>query len=1047
MKKFTFFTMFFTAFLFFGIQNVSFGQLLLDENFSYPAGSLITANGWTAHSGGGTQPITVSSGGLTYTGYVDSGIGNAALADNTGEDDNKTFAPQASGSVYVSFMVNVTTVSAGYFFHIGPSPIGSTFRGRVYMDATSHFGVGVGSAAGTYASSTFTVGTTYLLVLKYENVTGATNDKVSLFIFNSGMPATEPGAPTIGPLVDATQADIIPGAVALRQYSATQNITVDGIRVGTSWSDIYANVVLPVPTNYPTNFAATTAPFTINLNWTDAVGGQLPGSYLILASATNDIVAPVDGVPVVNNTNLASGTGALNVSQGVQAATFTNLPSNTPYYFKIFPYTNNGSDIKYKTDGTPPFVTATTTDHILVLAKNFDDQLFDPWDTISVLGGPLSKNWQIQGSGGSYYAYINGYQTNCDDWLISPSMNFDATQEEILTFLTASNFTGPLLEVKISTDYVTGADPATGTWTPLTATLSPGSYVWTASGNVDVSGFNGGNVHVAYRYTATTTLARAWEVDNIMITGRPSNVATVTTDPAVTNITHLAATAGGTVVNAGGAAILARGICYSTNPNPTITDPHTTVTGTLGHFTSSLTGLTPNTAYYVRAYATTSNGNGYGDVVPFTTLCDPLPPVVNFIGDTLTIFMGESVDFFDASLYCPTYWKWSFVGGSPYESYDKNPADIVYNLPGLFTVCLDASNAFGFASSCKEAYIRVLGPTNAKITMTEIMYNPPELGTDTLEFIELYNNDVIAWNLKDFYFEQGVTFVFPDISVNPGAYLLVAKNAAAMQHAFGVTALQWTDGSLNNTGEPIVINDNYGYLVDSVFYGVTPPWDTLANGFGSSLELCNPNSDNTDPLNWRHAIEFQTVNASGDTIWASPLAGCSYAPVAVFSANKTIIVEHEFVTFTDASTINTADWEWTFEGGTPATYSGKTPPPIQYNTMGLYDVSLRVSNNAGHNTMVKSNYINVGTTGISGMDATGFSVYPNPNSGTFKVILKNSNPVQFRIFNQLSNLVLERKSELQVNLFEKSELAPGIYMLQVTDLTTQQSHTQKLVIQ
>ena len=206
---------------------------------------------------------------------------------------------------------------------------------------------------------------------------------------------------------------------------------------------------------------------------------------------------------------------------------------------------------------------------------------------------------------------------------------------------------------------------------------------------------------------------------------------------------------------------------------------------------------------------------------------------------------------------------------------DKNPANIVYNLPGLFTVCLDARNAFGFASSCKDAYIRVLGPTNAKIVMTEIMYNPPELGTDTLEFIELYNNDVVAWNLEDFYFEQGITYVFPDVSVNPGAYLLVAKNAAAMQHAFGVTALQWTDGSLSNSGEPIVIHDNYGYLVDSVYYGVTPPWDTLANGFGSSLELCNPNLDNTDPLNWRHAIEFQAVNASGDTIWASPLAGCS----------------------------------------------------------------------------------------------------------------------------------------------------------------------------
>jgi len=1046
MKKFTIFAMFFTACLFLGIQSTSFGQLLLDENFSYPAGALITANGWTAHSGGGTQPITVSSGGLTFTGYVDSGIGNAALVDNTGEDDNKTFAPQATGSVYVSFMVNVATVSAGYFFHIGPSPIGTTFRGRVFMDATNHFGVGVGGTA-TYASTTFSTGTTYLLVLKYENVTGATNDKVSLYIFSSPMPATEPGTPTIGPLVDASQADITPGAVALRQYSATQNILVDGIRVGTSWSDIYANVVLPVPTNYPTNFAATTSPFTINLNWVDAVGGQLPSSYLILASAANDIVAPVDGVPVPNNPNLAAGTGAVNVSQGVQTATFTNLPSSTPYYFKIFPYTNGGSDIKYKTDGTPPFLTVTTTDHVLILAKTFNDQLFDPWDTISVNGGPLAKNWQIQGSAGNYYAYINGYQVTSDDWLISPSMNFDATQEEILTFITASNFTGPMLEVKASTDYVTGADPSSGTWTSLTATLSAGSYVWTPSGNVDVSGFNGGNVHVAFRYTGTTTLARAWEVDNILITGRPSNVPTVTTDPAVTNITHVSATTGGTVVADGGASITTRGICYSTNPNPTITGPHTTVAGTLGHFTSDLAGLTPNTVYYTRAYATSANGNGYGDVVSFTTLCEPLPPIINFYADTLTINMGDTVNFFDASMFCPTYWKWSFVGGEPFVSYAQNPTNIVYNYPGVYSVCLDASNAFGYTSKCKEAYINVIGPTNAKLVMTEIMYNPPEHGTDTLEYIEVYNNDNVTWNLKDFYFMQGVTYVFPETFMAPGDFVLVAKSSAAMQHTFGVTALQWTDGSLNNNGEPITIYDNLGYMVDSVYYGSAPPWDTLANGFGSSLELCDPNSDNTNPANWRHAIEFQAVNTAGDSIWASPLAGCSYPPTAGFTANTTTILEHQYVIFTDASSATTTGWEWTFEGGTPATYSGKTPPQIQYNVEGVYDVTLKASNFAGHNTLVKSNYITVGTNGISGNDATAFAVYPNPSNGTFKVILNTSNPVQIRIFNQLSNLVLERKSDIRVNLFDKSDLAPGIYMMQVTDMISKQTHTQKLVIQ
>jgi len=1048
MKKFTLSAILLTTFLFFGNKNISYGQLLLDENFSYPAGSLLTANGWTAHSGGGTQPITVSSGGLTYSGYVDSGIGNAALVDNNGEDDNKTFSTQSSGTVYVAYMVNVTSIAAGYFFHLGGTPIGTTFRGKVFMDATSHFGISVGSNTGTYSATTFTLGTTYLLVIKYEIVAGTNNDKVSLFIFSSGVPATEPVTPTIGPLTDAAQSDINPGCVAIRQYSASENLMVDGIRVGNAWSDIYANVILPPPTNYPTNFAGNTAPFTINLTWADAVGGQLPAAYLVLGSNANNIIPPVDGVPVPDDPNLAAGTGALNIIQGIQAASFTNLPSNTQYYFKIFPYTNTGSNIKYKTDGTPPEVTITTSDHVLINAKNFDDQTFDPWDTISLSS---NKGWIIQSTGGNYYAYINGFggSENSDDWLISPSMNFDAFQEETLTFLTASNFTGPDLEIKISTDYVTGANPNTGTWTALTATLSPGSYTWTPSGNVDLSTFNGGNIHVAFRYVSGTGSgnAKVWEVDNIMICGRPSNLATVITDPAITNITHVSVTAGGTVVNDGGAAIIARGICYSTNPNPTIADPHTTEPGTLGYFTSNLTGLTPQTTYYIRAYATTANGNGYGNDVSFTTLCEPLAPVIDFYADTLVIKVGDTINFFDASLYCPTFWKWSFVGGEPYESYAQNPTNIVYNYPGEYTVCLDASNTYGYTSRCKEAYITVLGATNAKIVITEIMYNPPEHGTDTLEFIELLNIDSITWNLQDFYFDQGVTFVFPNISLAPGDFLLVAKSSAAMQTAFGKDAQQWTEGSLNNNGEPIVIKDYLGYLVDSVYYGSTPPWDTLANGQGPSLELCDPYSDNTDPANWRHAIEFQLINTAGDTIWASPLDGCSYPPVADFSASDTSIVEFEFVTFTDASSPNTSNWEWTFEGGIPVTFSGQTPPPIQYYNMGIYTVTLVVSNLAGNNTLDKIDYIEVGPSGISDKHAAGFTIYPNPSNGKFKVILKNSNPVQFRIIDQISNIILERKSDNQVNLFDRSTLIPGIYMIQATDLITKQSYIQKLVIQ
>ena len=64
---------------------------MLVENFDYPAGDLLTNHGWLAHSGAGTQAVTVNNGGLSFPGFNLSGIGNAALVDNNGEDVNRTF--------------------------------------------------------------------------------------------------------------------------------------------------------------------------------------------------------------------------------------------------------------------------------------------------------------------------------------------------------------------------------------------------------------------------------------------------------------------------------------------------------------------------------------------------------------------------------------------------------------------------------------------------------------------------------------------------------------------------------------------------------------------------------------------------------------------------------------------------------------------------------------------------------------------------------------------------------------------------------------------
>lgn len=88
---------------------------------------------------------------------------------------------------------------------------------------------------------------------------------------------------------------------------------------------------------------------------------------------------------------------------------------------------------------------------------------------------------------------------------------------------------------------------------------------------------------------------------------------------AVTDTMPTAAKCGGNILNDGGSSIINRGVCWSTTDAPTIADSKTTDGMEKGIFISSITGLSPNTVYYVRAYATNTAGTGYGNTVSFKT--------------------------------------------------------------------------------------------------------------------------------------------------------------------------------------------------------------------------------------------------------------------------------------------------------------------------------------------------------------------------------------------------------------------------------------------
>ncbi|MCX6138731.1 MAG: T9SS type A sorting domain-containing protein [Ignavibacteriales bacterium] len=243
---------------------------LLTENFSF-SGEL-AANGWTAHSGAGTNPI-LTTGGLTFAGHPLSGIGNAAGLTNNGEDVNRLFTASTTGDVYVSFLVRVddgpSSGTSNFFLHLGQSPFNATaFRGKVFMQKSGvnalQFGLSFADNTPVLTLPIYTLGIVYVVVVKYSITSGTNNDEVRLFVFDTDLPALEPVSATIGPLTESGNADLANvGSIALRQFNTLQRIVVDGICIATSWPALSLPVEL-------SRFESSVRRRSVLLEWTTA---------------------------------------------------------------------------------------------------------------------------------------------------------------------------------------------------------------------------------------------------------------------------------------------------------------------------------------------------------------------------------------------------------------------------------------------------------------------------------------------------------------------------------------------------------------------------------------------------------------------------------------------------------------------------------------------------------------------------------------------------------------------------------------------------------
>ena len=226
--------------------------------------------------------------------------------------------------------------------------------------------------------------------------------------------------------------------------------------------------------------------------------------------------------------------------------------------------------------------------------------------------------------------YVRAYATNSEGTSYGDQVNF-MTLEEMIELATVKT---SLVTSITSTTAVAGGDVTADGGTEVTVK----GVCWSTSQEPTIEGEHTENGAGTGEFTAelsgleqnTTYYVRAYATnkegtaygEEVTFTTLQENVVVkpIVTTLEIAGLSQTTAVAGGNVTSDGGTEVTARGVCWSTSQEPTVEGEHTTDGAGTGEYQSNLSGLTANTTYYVRAYATNSEGTAYGEEISFTTL-------------------------------------------------------------------------------------------------------------------------------------------------------------------------------------------------------------------------------------------------------------------------------------------------------------------------------------------------------------------------------------------------------------------------------------------
>jgi PKD repeat protein len=349
---------------------------------------------------------------------------------------------------------------------------------------------------------------------------------------------------------------------------------------------------------------------------------------------------------------------------------------------------------------------------------------------------------------------------------------------------------------------------------------------------------------------------------------------------------------------------------------------------------------TPGT-YNVTLEASNINGSDTETKVDYITVTTLQPPVADFTASDTNISEGDSITFTDSSTNNPTSWSWSFPGGTPSSSTEQNPT-ITYNTEGTYNVTLTATNGAGSDEEIKVDYITVtiVLPTVGNTTVFATTSVTP-------------NRRAMPFTMPEDGTIQNVTMYHEGGS--GGLILGVYDGATLPQNRLGVTAATPINSSAGwqtiDLATPAFVAGGTTVWLAWVYESIPGiRYQTGTPGRAQSTDLWAGGMP--DPFGTSTLGDFLY------SIYASYMPSGGQPPVANFTADKTTVDEGDSVNFTDQSTNNPDTWDWTFNGGTPATSTAQNPT-VTYSTAGTYTVTLVASNSYGSDTETKVDYITV----------------------------------------------------------------------------------------